>query len=51
MEGQSKFESELSYTKQIPEQNWFVLKRKHDPLGVPLEREYGDENGEVNQDL
>lgn len=51
IEGSSKFRRELSAAKRVRERSRFLVKRRSDPIGVPIEREYGDEWGCVNQDL
>lgn len=51
IEGLSKFKRELSAAKRIKERNRYVIKWESDPFGVPIEWEYGDERGLVNQEL
>ena len=49
--GESKFQSELNYSWQVPESKRYVLKWKSDKLGSPIEKELRDENYDVDEDL
>jgi len=49
--GESKFHSELNYSRQIPESKRYVIKRKSDKLGSPIEKEFWDENFDNEEDL
>ena len=42
VKGFSKFEKEYDFTKTIPEEKWYVLKRQCDPYGVPVDHDSTD---------
>ena len=49
--GVSKFDSEITSTRKLTPSRRYILKRKSDLIGCPIEWENGDEYGEVNEDL